>query len=111
MMMLTKENRQQLPPLLAQDGEGDNATVFVKYFAPWSFWTWYATEGEPIKDDAGKEIDFRFFGWVFGDFPELGYFHLSQLTEITGPMGLKIERDRYFDPQPLAKVKAYHNEQ
>lgn len=111
MMMLTKENRQTLPRLYSQDGKGEDATVFVKYFAPWSFWTWYATEGEPVRDETGKEIDFMFFGWVFGDYPELGNFVLSELENVKGPMGLKIERDRYFDPQPLSKVKAYHANQ
>ena len=39
-----------------------------------------------------------------GDFPELGYFTLSQLMSIRGPMGLKVERDLYFGKHSLAEV-------
>lgn len=105
MMMLTKANREALPPLYSQDGKGDKAMVFVKYFTPWTNWTWYATEGEPILDEQGKEVDFRFFGYVVGHEKELGYFHLNELTEVRGRFGLKIERDRYFRPTTLEEVK------
>ena len=36
---------------------------------------------------------------------ELGYFTLAELESVTGPGGLKIERDLYFKPQPLSKFK------
>jgi hypothetical protein len=47
---------------------------------------------------------------VFGTCPELGYFVLSELTSVNGPMGLKIERDRHFQPQTLKEVKAHVRE-
>lgn len=105
MMMLTKANREALPPLYSQDGKGDEAIAFVKYFTPWSNWTWYATEGEPILDEQGNEVDFEFFGYVVGLDKELGYFRLNELTEVRGKFGLKIERDRYFRPTSLEKIK------
>lgn len=105
MMMLTKANREALPPLYSQDGKGDESMAVVKFFTPWTNWTWYATEGEPILDDDGQEIDFRFFGYVVGLDNELGYFVLSELTSVNGPMGLKIERDRYFNPTSLKEIK------
>lgn len=105
MKMLTKENRKDLPKLYAQDGKGDDALIHVKFFTPWSNWTWYATEGEPIFDDDGNEIDFRFFGYVIGFEKELGYFHLSELESVTGPMGLKIERDMYYTKETIGDVK------
>lgn len=110
MMMLTKENRAALPPIYTQDGMGEEAIVHLKYFCPWNQWSWFATEGEPRTDDDGKEVDFEFFGWVFGTYPELGYFVLSELTSVNGPMGLKIERDRHFQPQTLREVKAHVRE-
>jgi len=42
-----------------------------------------------------------FWGVVFGHEKEYGYWRLSDLTEIRGPMGLMIERDLYFHPTPL----------
>ena len=59
-------------------------------------WTWYATEFDG--DDA-------FFGYVVGDFPELGYFSLSELQQIRGYLGLPVERDRFFRPTPLRELK------
>lgn len=105
MMMLTKQNRNDLPPLYSQDGLGDKQLAIVKFFTPWTNWTWYATEGEPILDEEGNEIDFRFFGYVVGLDSELGYFHLNELTEVRGKFGLKIERDRYFKPTTLEEIK------
>ena len=101
MKMLTKENRKNLPPLYSQDCRGYDAIAHVKFFTPWSNWTWWATEGSPVLDDDGNETDFEFFGLVSGFEKELGYFRLSELESVTGFAGLKIERDRYFTPQPI----------
>jgi hypothetical protein len=104
MKLLPKEIRETLPPLYAQDGKGGRAVVYVKYFTPSSSWTWYATEGEPVLDESGKEVDFKFFGLVDGHEKELGYFVLSELEEVRGPMGLPIERDLHFKPKTLEEI-------
>jgi hypothetical protein len=104
MKLLPKEIREQLPSLYSQDGKGGKAVVYVKYFTPSSSWTWYATEGEPILDESGKEVDFKFFGLVEGHDKELGYFVLSELEEVRGPMGLPIERDLHFKPKTLVEI-------
>lgn len=107
MKLLTKKIRNKLPKLYAQEKESD-PVVYVKFFAPWGRWTWYATEGEPVLDDSGNEIDFRFFGYVVGLDPwsdEWGYFVLSELQEAEGPWRLKIERDLWFDPQPASEIE------
>lgn len=103
MKLLTKDIRKKLPPLLSQDGKGDEAIVHVKFFTSWSHWTWYATEGEPVLDEEGNEGDFMFFGLVYGLEKELGYFNLKDLEEVRGPFGLTIERDIYFTPRPLSE--------
>ena len=59
---------------------------------PDSNWTWYVTEFD------GKDT---FFGLVDGFEKELGYFSLSELESVKGPLGLKIERDVYFKPMKL----------
>jgi len=104
MKLLSKEIREQLPPLYSQDGKGGKAVVYVKYFTPSSSWTWFATEGEPVLDESGKEVDFQFFGLVEGHEKELGYFVLSELEEVRGPLGLPIERDLHFKPKTLEEI-------
>jgi len=104
MKLLPKEIREILPPLYSQDGKGGKAVVYAKYFTPSSSWTWLATEGEPVLDESGKEVDFKFFGLVEGHEKELGYFVLSELEEVRGPMGLPIERDLHFKPKMLEEI-------
>ena len=93
MQLMTKEIERRLPPLLSTDNLlPEQVDVVVKFFTPWGKLSWYATEGEKQPDG-----DWLFFGWVDGDYPELGQWRLSELEEVVGPMGLKIERDRYFE--------------
>ncbi len=104
MKLLPKEIREMLPPLYSQDGKGGKAVAYVKYFTPSSSWTWLATEGEPVLDESGKEVDYKFFGLVFGHEREFGYFLLSELEEVRGPMGLPIERDLWWKPKTLEEI-------
>ena len=102
MKMLTKEIENKIPALYAQDGKGENATVYVKFFNPCGAATWYGTEYDPIER--------IFFGWATldGQFGELGYFSLTELENITLPYGLKIERDLHFKPCTIKEVKENH---
>lgn len=95
MKLITREIQNTLPKLYEQDSKGLNAIAYVKFFTPDSSWTWYATEFD------GKDI---FFGLVDGLCKELGYFSMSELRSIKGPLGLKIERDLYFEPTTLEKL-------
>lgn len=95
MKLLTQELKKKLPPLYANEDKGNNAIAVAKFFTPWANWTWYATEFDG---------DDTFFGLVEGLDTELGYFSLSELESVTGPFGLKIERDAYFEPTTLAKL-------
>ena len=104
MKLLPKEIREILPPLYSQDGKGGKAVVYAKFFTPSSGWTWLATEGEPVVDESDKEVDFKFFGLVYGHEREFGYFLLSELEEVRGPMGLPIERDLHFKPKMLEEI-------
>ena len=104
MKLLPQEIREQLPPLYSQDGKGGKAIAHTKYFTPSSSWTWLALEGEPVLDESQNELDYNFFGLVFGLEKEFGYFLLSELEEVRGPMGLPIERDLYFKPRTLAEI-------
>jgi hypothetical protein len=95
MKLLTEEIRRKLPPLYSQDGKGGKTVAWVKYFTPSSSWTWYGVEFD------GKDT---FFGLVDGHCKELGYFSLSELESIRGPMGLPIERDLYWQPKTLEEI-------
>lgn len=107
--LLTKEMRKTIPPLYSQDGAGDDATVHAKFFGilgGLSGWTWYATEGSPVLDDDGNEVDFEFFGLVNGYYDELGYFRLSELDDAAYGATPAVERDLHFQPVTMGEVRA-----
>jgi hypothetical protein len=104
MKLLTQEIRKKLPPLYAQEDKGGKAIVHMKLFTPDGSFTWYITEGSPITDDSGKEVDFHFFGLVDGLEKELGYVALSELESVRGPLGLPIERDLWWEPKTLQEI-------
>jgi hypothetical protein len=96
-LLLTKAIERKLPALYATDGlPPEQKIVQVKFFTPDSNWTWYGIEYDPQ--------DRVFFGLVQGFEEELGYFSLDELESTTGPMGLSIERDKWFRPQPLSEI-------
>ena len=71
MQLITKRLAKDLPPLGATEADKD-PLVRAKFFYPDFSWRWYAIEYD------GEDL---FFGYVDGDFPELGYFSLSELKE------------------------------
>lgn len=94
MQLLTKNLLEKLPPLYSQEGNKD-PMIICKFFYPDFHWTWYAIEFD------GKDL---FYGYVLGDYPELGYFRLSELVANRGKLGLSVERDLYFKPCRLSEV-------
>ncbi len=96
MKLLTKALRKKLPPLYAREDDPD-PMVICKFFYPDFSWTWYAIEYD------GQDT---FFGFVDGDYAELGYFSLSELKNNRGKLGLPIERDLYFTPCRLSELRA-----
>lgn len=98
MMMLTKEIEKSLPKLYATEKVPvSDKVLVVKYFTPWTNWTWYGVEYDPV--------DRLFFGWVVGFEKEWGYFSLDELESVKGPFGLKIERDLYWTPRKFSELK------
>ena len=92
---------ERLPPLYSQEGKGDDAIVYVKFFTPDSSWTWYATEYDPHQR--------LFFGFVVGWEAELGYFSLDELQNATGPFGMPVERDIGWKPETLREVMSRYS--
>jgi hypothetical protein len=78
-----EKTREDLP-------EGDFHPV-VKLFCPWSGATWLLTELDPDEPD----IAFGLCDLALG-MPEIGPVRLSELAALSGPGGLRIERDRWF---------------
>ena len=99
--LLDQKTRERLPPLYSGEKLGLEALAQVKFFTPDAQWSWYASEFD------GEDI---FFGLVDGFELELGYFSLSELLEVRGPLGLPIERDRFFEPTSLKDLKAMHEQ-
>jgi hypothetical protein len=127
MKLMTKEIEKEFKKIGRQEDVKDPIVV-CKFFNPSGAGTWLATElyyvirrrgangeEEIIEVEAsktngqvdGKIVDMNFYGYVsiFGDHnDEWGYFSLSELGSVKGPFGLGIERDLYFDPQPISKA-------
>lgn len=93
--LLTEQLKRKLPRLYECEKQGLDAVAQVKFFTPDGSWTWYATEYD------GEDV---FFGLVVGHETEMGYFSLSELLSVRGPLGLPIERDLYFIPKPLKEL-------
>ena len=104
---LKKKMRSRLASTLTICEPGDPETertiiehdVFIcKFFDPCGSWTWYVLEGEELENG-----DWRLYGLVDGFEKEWGYFMLSELESVKGPLGLGIERDIYFEDEEVAK--------
>jgi Protein of unknown function (DUF2958) len=94
--------KAQIPKLYSQEKEKD-PTVWMKFFTPWTSWTWFITEGEE------QDGDFLMFGYVVGHAREWGYVSMNELKSVNGPMGLKIERDIHFSPKKASEVSDIHS--
>lgn len=100
MELFTKELLDHLPKFQTTEQQDmEEVPVYVKFFTPDSNWTWYVTEGE----QQGEEI--VFFGLVDGFEREWGYFALSELTDLKGPLGMPIERDLHFTNKKIKDIK------
>jgi len=109
-MMMTEEQRRRLiengkanAARAASDGKTEDFKPVVKLFCPWGGATWLLTELDPEEPD----IAFGLCDLGLG-FPELGNVSLEELASVTGPGGLRIERDRHFVPRQ--SLQAYADE-
>jgi len=87
----------EVPGLYETEGQ-DEPLAVVKLFTPSADWTWYVIE----YDGEGTA-----FGLVVGFETELGYFSISEMEEARGPLGLRVERDRWFEPRPVTRLDEY----
>ena len=91
MKLITKQIAKITPQIHETAELGSSETkITAKFFTPWSNWTWYLIELNP---DTGHA-----FGFVDGDYPELGYFNVQDLVNLG-----HVERDLYWDPKTTLK--------
>jgi len=96
MKLLTQAIVKKFPAISeTSEKKSEDVEIIAKFFNPMGSWTWYATEYD------GDDL---FFGYVDGNFPELGYFSLKELQSIRLPLGMGIERDKYFPKTKLSEV-------
>jgi hypothetical protein len=118
--------RSSIPALYSseeEDSEGKRDPIAqIKLFTPWSNWTWYIIEasyidivgvGSSLKSQAWRQDslnptqgpDVICFGYAVGPYPEYGTFSLGELVGVRGPAGMRVERDLFFKPTPMSKLK------
>ena len=97
MQLLTEKIKKRIPALYSRESDTDMRFV-CKFFDPCGSWTWYVLEGEELENG-----DWRLYGLVDGLEKEWGYFMLSDLEKVRGPLGLGIERDVYFENEEVAR--------
>ncbi|MCG7629054.1 DUF2958 domain-containing protein [Epibacterium sp. MM17-32] len=96
MKLITKELKRQLLKNGAAAADGidtSDCQPVLKIFCPWGAATWLFSEMDPENPD----ILFGLCDLGHGT-PELGGVSLSELESVSGPAGLKLERDRWFSP-------------
>ena len=92
--LLTKELIAKIPKLYSQENVKD-PLVITKFFHPFHNWRHYVIEYD------GEDT---FFGLVDGFEQELGNFSLQELSDLR-VHGCPTERDLYFTPIPLSKLR------
>ena len=94
MKLLTKEIKEKAQKQF-DDGSDMEQKVVAKYFG--GSWTWYLMNLDPEDSDYA-------WGIVDGFAVEMGSFSMRELQSIKLPLGLGIERDRYFEPVKASEL-------
>ena len=98
MKLLTHEIREQMLKNGREQFEAEKQErsidfkPVVKLFTPWTSATWLLTELHPNDSD----IAFGLCDLGLG-MPELGSVRISEIEDLRGPGGLKVERDLHFE--------------
>jgi len=95
MKLLTKEIKTKAEKQYDK-GSDMNQEVVAKFFNPIGQGTWYLMNKSPEDDYCWGIVDWMEI--------EVGSFSIKELEELQLPMGMKIERDRYFTPIKAEKL-------
>lgn len=93
--LMPESIRKKIPKLYSQEGN-KNPTVYVKFFSPYSNYTWYITEFD------GEDT---MFGYTIGHEKEWGYISLSELASANRNGLPLVERDKYFSPTKFNQIR------
>lgn len=97
--LMTKTLAKKLPKLYDTENEAlENKLAIVKFFHPASNWTWYVIEFDGVD---------TCWGLVSGHESKFGYFSLSEISRLVGPLGLRVERDLFFRPTRVKDLAAF----
>lgn len=102
--LLTEEMRARLPELYSQEDVSDPAVHVLLLGA--NGWLWALTEYSEVAPDGAPHLA---FGFVFGDFPELGYVSMAELDSLNAECldgSGYVWVDETFTPRPLSHVQA-----
>jgi len=102
MQQLIPQELLSILPNLYETENTKDPICHIKLFTPDSNWTFYILE-------FSKEDQNTLFTYTIGHEAELGYQSLKELSEVRGPLGLKIELDSSFTPTPLSAIKKLHS--
>ena len=101
MKLLTQANLKALPAERTTEGKPEDQQIaVVKLFTPDADWTWFLLE---TWEEGGERMFYVYEAAMGGC--GYTYTNLSTLERLRGPLGLRVERDRYFDPTPMTDVK------
>jgi hypothetical protein len=89
-------------PDLGETENQDDPPAVIKLFTPDSDFTWYV-----IEYDEETKKGYGLVARSDSTLTELGYFSLEEIREVKGPMGLRIERDKWFRPTPVSQLPEY----
>ena len=95
MKLLTKEIAKKATKQFDKGSDMEQMVV-AKFFNPVGSWSWYLM-------NLGEDEDYA-WGIVDGNAVEMGSFSMRELQSIQLPLGLGIERDRYFEPVKASEL-------
>lgn len=95
MTLLTKKIQERAEAQYKM-GSSMKQMVVAKFFTPTSNWTWYLMNKDPK--------DGYCWGIVDGFEVEMGSFDINELQSVVGPLGIGVERDKFWTPVPAQVV-------
>jgi|TARA_R100001530_G_scaffold26363_5_gene21210 hypothetical protein len=96
MKLLTKEIKTKAKKQYNKSSDLESQKVVAKFFDPMGSWTWYLM-------NLGDDEDYA-WGIVKGHEVEMGSFLISELESIRLPLGMRIERDKFWSPLVAKEV-------
>lgn len=102
MKLLTEEIIKRTPKLYeTEDIKCEDKIAQARFFDPCGNMTWYLMEMDEKQE--------RCFGYIVGFEAEYGYFLISELEGVKGPLGIGIERDFSFEPTKMGEIMNKNN--